>query len=291
MKGIVLAGGRGTRLYPLTQGISKHLLPIYDKPLIYYPLSTVMLAGIRDILLITTPEDLNQYERLLGNGSHYGIRLQYAEQPSPDGLPQAFTIGRKFLGNDKACLILGDNVFFGNGLSVFLQRAAREVDGATIFGYRVKDPERYAVAEIGKSGKVVSLEEKPAKPKSDYAVVGLYFYDNRISQIASELEPSARGELEITDINNYYLRESRLKLEIFGRGIAWLDTGTHQSLLQASNFIEAIEGCQGLKVACLEEIGYRCGYISREQVLARARSLSQTEYGAYLQNIAREGES
>ncbi len=288
MRGIVLAGGKGTRLYPLTEGVSKQLLPVYDKPLIYYSLSTLMLAGIREILLITTPEDLPQYERLLGNGEHFGISIQYAEQPRPDGLAQALIIGRKFIGSVGVCLILGDNIFYGSGLSGLLQRAAAENQGATVFGHRVTDPGRFAVAELGSNDEVVSIEEKPERPKSDCAVTGLYFYDNSASEIALGVKPSSRGELEITEINNEYLRRKRLRLEILARGIAWLDTGTHAALLKAGNFIEAVESNQGLKVACLEEIAFRNGYISREQVLARAHELKNTEYGAYLLRLVSE---
>src|SRR5581483_4612251 len=278
MKGIVLAGGSGTRLYPVTQVISKQLLPIYDKPMIYYPLSTLMLAGLRDILLISTPVDLPQYQRLLGDGSQYGICLHYAAQPKPEGLAQAFLIGKKFLDGGPACLILGDNVFYGHGLPEQLREAAQRKEGATIFGYRVKDPQRYGVMEFDAQGRVISLEEKPKEPKSDYAVVGLYFYDSQITDIAAQVKPSWRNEYEITDVNSLYLRQGQLHAERLGRGIAWLDTGTHASLLEASNFIEAIEQRQGLKVACLEEIAYQLGYITAEQVLAQAAKLKGTEY-------------
>jgi glucose-1-phosphate thymidylyltransferase len=282
MKGIITAGGSGTRLYPITQAISKQLLPIYDKPMIYYPLSTMMLAGVRDILLISTPHDLPQYRHLLGDGSQYGISLRYAEQAQPQGIAQAFHIGKRFLDGGPACLVLGDNIFYGHGLPEQLRAAAAQTTGATIFGYRVKDPKRYGVMEFDAENRVISLEEKPKQPKSDYAVVGLYFYDSQITDIAAEIKPSGRNEFEITDVNNLYLQRGQLRAERFGRGIAWLDTGTPTSLLQASNFIEAIEQRQGLKVACLEEIAYECGYISAEQVLAQAERLKNTEYGEYL---------
>jgi len=285
MKGIVLAGGIGTRLYPVTLSVSKQLLPIYDKPMIYYPLSVLMLAGLRDILLISSPVDLPQFERLFGDGSQFGISIQYAVQPRPEGLAQAFVIGRRFLGGSPASLILGDNLFFGHGLTEQLRRAAQRTDGATIFGYQVQDPQRYGVMELGPNDSVVSLEEKPEHPKSDYAVVGLYFYDDRICDIAAEIRPSARGELEITDVNNRYLKMDRLHAERLGRGIAWLDTGTHSSLLQASNFIEAIQQRQGLMVACLEEIAFQCGYIDAEQVLAQAGRLGKTDYANYLTRL------
>jgi glucose-1-phosphate thymidylyltransferase len=288
MKGIVLAGGSGTRLYPVTQVISKQLLPIYDKPMIYYPLSTLMLAGLRDILLISTPVDLPQYQRLLGDGSQYGICLHYAEQPKPEGLAQAFLIGKKFLDGGPACLILGDNVFYGHGLPEQLREAAQRKEGATIFGYRVKDPQRYGVMEFDAQGRVISLEEKPKEPKSDYAVVGLYFYDSQITDIAAQVKPSWRNEYEITDVNSLYLQQDQLHAERLGRGIAWLDTGTHASLLEASNFIEAIEQRQGLKVACLEEIAYQLGYITAEQVLAQAAKLKGTEYADYLVRLVQD---
>ncbi|HZP84529.1 MAG TPA: glucose-1-phosphate thymidylyltransferase RfbA [Chthonomonadaceae bacterium] len=288
MKGIVLAGGSGTRLYPVTQVISKQLLPIYDKPMIYYPLSTLMLAGLRDILLISTPVDLPQYQRLLGDGSQYGICLHYAAQPKPEGLAQAFLIGKKFLDGGPACLILGDNVFYGHGLPEQLREAAQRKEGATIFGYRVKDPQRYGVMEFDAQGRVISLEEKPKEPKSDYAVVGLYFYDSQITDIAAQVKPSWRNEYEITDVNSLYLRQGQLHAERLGRGIAWLDTGTHASLLEASNFIEAIEQRQGLKVACLEEIAYQLGYITAEQVLAQAAKLKGTEYADYLVRLVQD---
>ncbi len=288
MKGIVTAGGSGTRLYPITQVISKQLLPIYDKPMIYYPLSTLMLAGVRDILLISTPHDLPQYQQLLGDGSQYGINLVYVEQPRPEGIAQAFHLGKRFLDGGPACLILGDNVFYGHGLPDQLRVAAARTEGATIFGYRVKDPQRYGVMEFDAEGRVISLEEKPKQPKSDYAVVGLYFYDNQISDIAAQIKPSGRNEYEITDVNNLYLQRGQLHAERFGRGIAWLDTGTPASLLQASNFIEAIEQRQGLKIACLEEIALQCGYIDEEQVLAQAARLKNTEYGEYLRRLVTE---
>jgi glucose-1-phosphate thymidylyltransferase len=288
MKGIVLAGGSGTRLYPVTQAISKQMLPIYDKPMIYYPLSTLMLAGIRDILLISTPQDLPLFERLLGNGSQYGINLSYAEQPRPEGLAQAFHIGKRFLDGGPACLVLGDNIFFGHGLPEQLRTAAKRASGATIFGYYVKDPERYGVMEFDAQGNVISLEEKPTNPKSDYAVVGLYFYDNQITDIAAAIKPSARGELEITDVNRMYLEQGTLHADLFGRGIAWLDTGTHESLLQASNFVEAIEQRQGLKVACPEEIAYQCGWITADQVMEQVARLGKTEYAKYLVRLIAE---
>lgn len=288
MKGIVLAGGSGTRLYPITQVISKQLLPVFDKPMIYYPLSTLMLAGIRDILVISTPHDLPLYQRLLEDGSQVGLNLHYAEQWKPEGIAQTFIIARDFLSGEGVCLILGDNIFYGHGLRGILKRAASHDVGATIFGYRVKDPERYGVIEFDGQGRVVSLEEKPQKPKSNYAVVGLYFYDQHVVEIAKQVKPSWRGELEITDVHKIYLEQGMLMSEVLGRGIAWLDTGTHESLLEASNFIETIERRQGLKVACLEEIAYRLGYIDAEQVLARTRMLGQTEYGRYLQAIVTE---
>ena len=288
MKGIVLAGGSGTRLYPITKSISKQIIPVYDKPMIYYPLSVLMLAGIREILIISTPHDIHLYENLLGTGSDLGIELTYAIQPSPDGLAQAFIIGEEFIGNDSVCMILGDNIFYGFDFSRTLREAANLEDGAIVFGYYVNDPERYGVAEFDKDGKVLSLEEKPAVPKSNYAVTGLYFYSNDVVEKAKGLKPSKRGELEITDLNRLYLEEERLSLKMMGRGMAWLDTGTHDSLLEASNFISTIENRQGLKVACLEEIAYRYGYINKEQLLALAEPLKKNHYGEYLLKIANE---
>lgn len=288
MKGIVLAGGSGTRLYPITKSISKQIIPVYDKPMIYYPLSVLMLAGIKDILIISTPHDIHLYENLLGDGSELGIRLEYAIQPSPDGLAQAFIIGEQFIGNDNVCMILGDNIFYGFDFSRLLREAANIQDGAMVFGYYVNDPERYGVAEFDENGKVLSLEEKPLKPKSNYAVTGLYFYSNDVVKRAKTLKPSARGEYEITDLNKIYLEEGRLNVKLLGRGMAWLDTGTHDSLLEASNFISTIENRQGLKVACLEEIAYRNGYINREQLIALAEPLKKNHYGQYLLKIATE---
>jgi glucose-1-phosphate thymidylyltransferase len=288
MKGIVLAGGSGTRLYPITKSISKQIIPVYDKPMIYYPLSVLMLAGIKEILIISTPQDIHLYENLLGNGEDLGIKLVYAIQPSPDGLAQAFIIGEEFIGNDSVCMVLGDNIFYGFDFSRTLRDAAKLQDGATVFGYYVNDPERYGVAEFDANGKVLSLEEKPAQPKSNYAVTGLYFYSNDVVKKANGLKPSKRGELEITDLNRLYLEEGRLSLKMMGRGMAWLDTGTHDSLLEASNFIATIENRQGLKVACLEEIAYRYGYIDREQLLKLAEPLKKNHYGEYLIKIANE---
>lgn len=286
MKGIILAGGSGTRLYPITKSISKQLVPIYNKPMIYYPLSVLMLADIRDILIITTPEDQSMFIRLLGDGSQWGINLQYAIQPSPDGLAQAFLIGEEFIGNDSCCLILGDNIFFGHDFGKLLAQTAQNTNGATVFGYFVNDPERYGVVEFDETRKVISLEEKPKNPKSNYAVTGLYFYDNTVVSKAKSLKPSARGELEITDLNKLYLNEGSLDVKLLGRGIAWLDTGTHDSLLEASNYVSAIENRQGLMVACLEEIAYSKKYISREKLLELAEPLKKNEYGQYLLKIA-----
>jgi glucose-1-phosphate thymidylyltransferase len=288
MKGIVLAGGSGTRLYPVTRAISKQLLPVYDKPMVYYPLSSLMLAGIREILLITTPHDVASFERLLGDGSAFGVRISYAVQPHPGGLAQAFLIGREFVGEDRVALALGDNIFYGHGFPEDLQAAAAREQGATVFAYRVRDPERYGVVELGDDGKAISIEEKPAQPKSHLAVTGLYFYDNRVLDIAAGLAPSPRGELEITDVNRVYMQQGDLSVQVLGRGIAWLDTGTHESLLQASEFIGAVEQRQGLKVACLEEIGLRMGYLSTEQVLSLAGELGRTEYADYLRRIVHE---
>jgi glucose-1-phosphate thymidylyltransferase len=282
MKGIVLAGGSGTRLYPITQGVSKQLLPIYDKPMIFYPISVLMLAGIRDILIISAPEDIGSYQRLLSDGSQFGINISYEIQPSPDGLAQAFIIGEKFIGNDSVCLVLGDNVFYGQGFSLQLQKVTKIITGATVFGYQVKDPERFGVVEFDDEMRVLSIEEKPKSPKSNYAVTGLYFYDSDVVKIAKGIKPSDRGELEITCINNEYLRRGKLNVELLGRGFAWLDTGTHDSLLEASHFVQTIEHRQGLKVACLEEIAYSKQWLTKDQILKLAQPMLKNNYGQYL---------
>ncbi len=290
MKGIVLAGGSGTRLYPITKGVSKQLLPVYDKPMVYYPISVLMLAGIREILIISTPEDLPGFKRLLGDGIDYGVEFTYAEQPSPDGLAQAFIIGEEFIGDDCACLVLGDNIFYGQSFSTMLQDAvndAKERSLATVFGYYVNDPQRYGVAEFDESGKVLSLEEKPVNPKSNYAVVGLYFYPNKVTKVAKQIKPSARGELEITTVNQEFLKEESLKVQILGRGFAWLDTGTHDSLSEASAFVEVIEKRQGLKIACLEEIAFSKGWIDKEMLLKLAKPMEKNQYGQYLIDLTK----
>ena len=287
-KGIILAGGSGTRLYPITKGVSKQLLPIYDKPMIYYPISVLMLAGIQDILIITTPEDKESFERLLGNGSQFGVRLQYAIQPSPDGLAQAFIIGEEFIGDSNVCLVLGDNIFYGQGFTPMLKQAVARQKGATVFGYQVKDPERFGVVEFDEQKRAISLEEKPKQPKSNFAVTGLYFYDNDVIQIAKEVKPSERGELEITTVNQMYLERGDLNVELLGRGFAWLDTGTHASLLEAAQFVETLEKRQGYKVACLEEIAFNQGWLSKEQVLQIGQSMSKNDYGQYLISLVNE---
>jgi len=287
MKGIILAGGSGTRLYPITKGVSKQILPIYDKPMIYYPMSVLMMAGIKDILIISTPDDIGTFEKLLGDGNDIGISLSYKVQPSPDGLAQAFILGEEFIGNDSVALVLGDNIFYGYNFSKTLQNTAKLKNGATVFGYYVSDPERYGVVEFDDNSKVVSIEEKPSIPKSNFAITGLYFYDNSVITKAKKIKPSARGELEITDLNNMYLKEQTLNVELLGRGMAWLDTGTHHSLLQASNFVESIEERQGLKIACLEEIAFNMGYIDKDQLIELAQPLLKNNYGQYLMAVSK----
>lgn len=291
MKGIILAGGSGTRLYPITMGVSKQLLPVYDKPMVYYPLSILMLAGIRDILVITTPEDQSSFERLLGDGSQFGVRLQYAVQPTPDGLAQAFIIGEDFIGNDDVCLVLGDNIFWGQSLTPKLKQSvenAKQGKGATVFGYQVKDPERFGVVEFDENNKAISIEEKPTKPKSHYAVTGLYFYDNKVVEMAKQVEPSERGELEITTLNDMYLKQGMLNVEMLGRGYAWLDTGTHESLLEAAQFVETIEKRQGYKIACLEEIAFHQGWLDEGSVKTRASLMAKNSYGQYLMGLLKQ---